>query len=158
RSEFPNDMKRKISQRVRKSLFGALLAISLLATRQPLRAAEMSASDYQEFGKLAVQDNGRRKPIDTFAHESMMRVTGKSDFQTSDGHTWTPNEWMLSMLLETHDWKNEPMILVAHRPLAEKLGLDPSTKRYSLETLAKLPELETLAKAVHARRGNDEKP
>src|SRR4029077_17450118 len=56
------------------------------------------------------------------------------------------------------DWKNEPMILVGHRPLAEKLGLDPAKKRFPIEQLAKLPELEKLAKAVHQRRVTEEKP
>ncbi len=147
---FPRLLPRKIA------VLATFLAV--FAGWHTLSAAELVEGDYQEFGKLAVQDNGRRKPIDTFAKESMLRITGQSDFKATDGHKWSPNEWALSMLLETHDWKNEPMILVGHRPLAEKLGLDPAKKRFSIEQLAKLPELEKLAKAVHQRRVTEEKP
>ena len=62
------------------------------------------------------------------------------------------------MLLESHDWKTEPLILVGHRPLAEKLGLDPAKKRFSFDQLSKLPELEKMAKAVHQLRATEEKP
>jgi ABC-type transport system involved in cytochrome c biogenesis permease subunit len=151
-------MTRKLTPVLPGKLAGCVLLLAACLGFQKISAAELVEGDYQEFGKLAVQDNGRRKPIDTFAQESMLRITGKSAFEATDGHKWTPNEWVLSMLLETHDWKSEPMILVGHRPLAEKLGLDPATKRFSIEQLAKLPELEKLAKAVHQRRTTEEKP
>ena len=135
-----------------------ILLTTFLAASRLLPAADLLPRDFQEFGKLAVQDNGRRKPTDTFARESLLRITGRSTYEAADGRRWTPNEFVLSMLLETHDWKKEPMILVGHRPLVEKLGLDPAQKRYSFEQLSKLPELEKMAKAVHQLRATEEKP
>ena len=141
------------------SKFGHFLSLLMAGVAlQTLPAAELGPGDFEEFGKLAVQDNGRRKPTDTFARESLLRITGNSTYRAMDGRTWTPNEFVLSMLLETHDWKSEPMILIRHHPLAEKLGLNPEQTRFSFEQLSKLPELEKLAKAVHQRRSTEEKP
>ena len=136
----------------------AIIVTAFLSALRLLPAADLVPGDFQEFGKLAVQDNGRRKPIDTFARESLLRITGLSTYTAIDGHKWAPNEFVISMLLESHDWKKEPMILVGHHPLAEKLGLDPAKKRFSFEQLSKLPELEKMAKAVHQLRATEEKP
>lgn len=138
-----------------------MLALAAAAfVSSPLEAAqtELSASDFKEFGKLAVQDGGRRKPMDTYARESLLRITGRDYYTTAAGRVWTPNDFLLSMLLETNDWKKEPLILVGHRPLVQKLGLDPAQKRFSFEQLSKAPELEKMAKEVHQLRVQEEKP
>ena len=41
------------------------------------------------------------------------------------------------MLLETHDWKSEPMILVSLGQLNEKLGLDKTQRRFSFAQLTR---------------------
>jgi hypothetical protein len=40
-----------------------------------LPAANSSNMDFKQFGLLAIQDGGRRKPIDTFAREALIRIT-----------------------------------------------------------------------------------
>ncbi len=136
-----------------KKLCWVFFALTCAAS---LPAADLGSGDFKEFGKLAVQDNGRRKPIDSFARESMLRMTGRSSYTALDGKVWTPNDWVLSLLLETHDWKKEPLILVASRPLVEQLKLDPERKRFSFEELSRLPDLEKLAKEVHQLRTAEE--
>ena len=61
------------------------------------------------------------------------------------------------MLLDTHDWKSEPMILVSLGQLIEKLGLDKTQRRFSFTQLTSLPELNVLATEAHALR-KAEKP
>lgn len=139
----------------------ALLAFAFVATlaSSAFAATELTEADFKEFGKLAVQDGGRRKPIDTYARESLLRITGKDSYKSAGGRYWSASDFLLSMLLETNDWKKEPMILVGHRPLVEKLGLDPTQKRFSYEQLSKSAELEKMAKEVHQIRvqAGDEK-
>lgn len=141
----------------RPFLLALVAGLSLLAT-SAAPAAEMTPADFKEFGKLAVQDGGRRKPMDTYARESLLRITGRDSYTSAGGRTWSASDFLLSMLLETHDWKKEPMILVGHRPLVEKLGLDPAQKRFSYEQLSKSADLEKMAKEVHQLRINEEKP
>ena len=120
-------------------------------------AADTSGLDYKQFGLLAIQDGGRRKPVDTFARETLIRITGRSRYADKAGRKWTPNDFVLSALLETHDWKNEPMVLVSIGQLIEHLGLDKTQRRFAFAQLTASPELNRLANEAHALR-KAEKP
>ena len=120
-------------------------------------AADTSGLDYKQFGLLAIQDGGRRKPLDTFAKETLIRITGRSTYTDKAGRKWTPNDFVLSALLETHDWKNEPMVLVSLGKLKEQFGLDKTQRRFAFAQLTALPELNRLANEAHALR-KAEKP
>jgi len=120
-------------------------------------AADTSGLDYKQFGLLAIQDGGRRKPLDTFAKETLIRITGRSIYTDKAGRKWTSNDFVLSALLETHDWKNEPMVLVSFGKLKEQLGLDKTQRRFAFAQLTALPELNRLANEAHALR-KAEKP
>ena len=118
--------------------------------------ADTGSFDFHQFGMLAIQDNGRRKPVDTFAREALIRITGRSSYTDKSGRTWDARDFLLSGMLETHDWKNEPMILVSLGKLIENLGLDKSRRRFSFAELSTLPELERLASVASAKRKADQ--
>src|SRR5205807_9691525 len=101
------------------------------AQQQSPPAADTSAFDFKQFGLLAIQDGGRRKPIDTFAKETLIRLTARSTYTDKNGRTWQPNDFILSALLETHDWKSEPMILVSLGQLKDQLSLTKTQRRFS---------------------------
>src|SRR6202035_1533412 len=117
-----------------------------------LPAANTGSLDFKQWGLLAIQDGGRRKPVDTFAKETLIRITGRSTYTDKAGRKWTPNDFVLSDLLEMHDWKNEPMVLVSLGKLKEQLGLDKTQGRSSFAQLTALPELNRLANEAHALR------
>ena len=134
-----------------------LFAGDVCRAQQPVVAADTSGLDYKQFGLLAIQDGGRRKPLDTFAKETLIRITGRSTYTDKAGREWTPNDFVLSALLETYDWKSEPMVLVSFGKLKEQLGLDKTQSRFSFAQLTALPELNRLANEAHALR-KAEKP
>jgi cytochrome c-type biogenesis protein CcsB len=138
-------------------LFLALIFGGEICRAQAPVAADTASLDYKQFGLLAIQDGGRRKPIDTFARETLIRVTGRSTYADKAGRKWTPNDFILSALLETHDWRNEPMVLVSLGQVIEKLGLDKTQRRFTFAQLTALPELNRLANEAHALR-KAEKP
>ena len=113
--------------------------------------------DFKQWGLLAIQDGGRRKPVDTFAKETLIRITGRSTYTDKTGRTWRPNDFVLSALTETHDWKNEPMVLVSSGQLTEQLGLDQAQRRFSFAKLAGSAELQRLATEAQALK-RAEKP
>ena len=138
----------------RAKLFLVLFAFALNAARvvaQPQPAADTSALDFKPFGQLAIQDNGRRKPVDTFAREALVRITGRSTYK-SGAKTWTANDFLLSAMLETRDWKTEPMVLVSFGKLKDALGLEKTQRRFSFGQLATLPALNRLAAQAHEKR------
>ena len=120
-------------------------------------AGDTRGLDYKQFGLLAIQDGGRRKPLDTFARETLIRITGRSTYTDKAGRKWTPNDFVLSALLETHDWKSETMVLISIGQLIEHLGLDKTQRRFAFAQLTALPELNRLANEAHALR-KAEKP
>jgi cytochrome c-type biogenesis protein CcsB len=135
-----------------------LSSSALAQDQQPtFTAADTAELNYNQFALLAIQDGGRRKPIDTYAIETVIRITGRSTYTDKAGRTWRPKDFILSALLETHDWPNEPMVLVSFGQLKEQLGLDKKQRRFSFMQLTTSPELNRLANEAHALR-KAEKP
>jgi cytochrome c-type biogenesis protein CcsB len=137
-------------------------AIALCATRNQAALPDVSPAssgnlDLRPWGLLAIQDGGRRKPIDTFAKETLIRITGRSTCTDKVGRTWRPNDFVLSALIETHDWKNEPMVLIASGQLVEQLGLDKTQRRFSFAQLTGSAELQRLVTEAQALK-RAEKP
>ena len=112
--------------------------------------ANSGGLDFKQFGLLAIQDGGRRKPIDTFARETFIRITGRSTYTDKAGRKWQPNDFVLSALLDTRDWKNEPMILISSGQLIEQLGLDKAQRRFSFAQLTGSAELQRIASEARA--------
>lgn len=122
-----------------------------------IATADNRALDFKQWGLLAIQDGGRRKPVDTFAKEALIRITGRSAYTDKTGRTWRPNDFVLSALIESHDWKNEPMVLVSSGQLVEQLGLDKARRRFSFAQLTGSSELQRLATEAQALK-RAEKP
>lgn len=138
------------------AVVGLLLTGVCLAQNANMPAADSSSLDFKQWGLLAIQDGGRRKPVDTFARETLIKISGRSTY-TAGAKTWQAPDFILSMLLDTHDWKSEPMILVSLGELKELLGLPAEQRRFSFARLTALPELNALAGQAHALR-KAEKP
>src|SRR5215213_2278605 len=115
------------------------------AFAQEATVSDSSVLDFKQFGLLAIQDGGRRKPVDTFAREALVKITGRSSYSAPGGKQWQANDFVLSALLETHEWKNEPMVLVSLGQLVEQLGLDKTKRRFSFTELTGNAELNRLA-------------
>jgi len=119
--------------------------------------ANTSNLDFKQWGLVAIQDSGRRKPVDTFAKEALIRITGRSTYTDRTGRKWWPNDFVLSALVETHDWKNEAMVLISSGQLIEQLGLDKTQRRFSFAQLTGSTELQRLATEAQALK-RAEKP
>ncbi len=160
RHEAPRELH---SRRLKSRLFILIAAFAELfagvdyAASPDVAAADSSTLDFKQWGLLATQDGGRRKPIDTFAKETLIRIAGKSTYTDNNGRKWRPNDFVLSALLETHDWKNEPMVLVSFGKLKEQLGFDKTQRRFSFAQLAGSIELQRLANEAQALK-RAEKP
>src|SRR6266480_551404 len=151
------------SRRLKSRLFILIAAFAELfagvdyAASPDVAAADGSTLDFKQWGLLATQDGGRRKPIDTFARETLIRITGRSTYTDKAGRKWQPNDFVLSALLETHDWKNEPMVLVSFGKLKEQLVFDKTQRRVSFAQLAGSAELQRVATEAQALK-RAEKP
>src|SRR6266567_7066991 len=143
------------SLRLRTRIFMFVAAASMLlrsvgSGQSDPPAASSGGLDFKQVGLLAIQDGGRRKPIDTFAREALIRITGRSTYTDNAGRKWQPNDFVLSALLDTRDWKNEPMVLISLGQLIEQLGLDKTQRRFSFAELTGSAELQRIASEARA--------
>src|SRR3954462_3063700 len=121
------------------------------AQNAAIPVADSSSLDFKGWGLIAIQDGGRRKPVDIFAREALIKMTGRSTY-SAGARTWQGSDFILSMLLDTHNWKDEPMILVSLGELKQRLGLPEQQRRFSFSYLTSLPELNALASQAHTLR------
>ncbi|MEP6955187.1 MAG: cytochrome c biogenesis protein CcsA [Chthoniobacterales bacterium] len=137
--------------KTRLLLIALLLAVlrSSVVAQSEMVTGDSSALDFKQWGLVAIQDAGRRKPLDTFAREALIKITGRSTYTGQGGRKWQANDFILSALLETHDWKTEPMVLISLGSLIEQLGLDKTKRRFSFAQLTNLPEMQRLAGEAH---------
>ena len=92
--------------------------------------------DLDSLRPLPVQDNGRSKPIDTFALETVRFVTGNSKFgpvtDADDGQKVTDPQEALAVLLDWNfhksNWERRPVLYVPLLDLRAKLGMPAANK------------------------------
>ena len=128
-----------------------LIIALLLATSAALPAAQ-PAADLHPWESLSVQDSGRRKPIGTFGHEVLVKIAGRDPITLRDGTKVDGTEFAFSKFYATHDFSEEPIILISYRPLVERLGLEEGRKRFSRKELAGARDLAALAQEAAALR------
>src|SRR5437867_4495445 len=139
------------------ALFTILLVLAKTSQAQHSVTPETGGLDFKQFGLLAIQDNGRRKPIDTFAKQTLIQLTGRSTYTDKAGREWMPEDFVLSAVLETRDWKEEPMVLVSLGKLKEQLGLEKTQRRFSFAQLIGSAELQSIGTEARERK-RAEKP
>src|SRR5436189_3956566 len=150
------------SRRLRRWIFIFIATASALFGSVSYGQSDLANSnsgslDFKQWGLTAIQDGGRRKPVDTFAKETLIRITGRSTYADKTGKKWWPNDFVLSALVETHDWKNEPMVLISSGQLIEQLGLDKTPRRFSFAELTASAGLQRLVTEAQALK-RAEKP
>ncbi len=89
----------------------------LLLFASPLHA---DSWDFSAFRQIPILDQGRVKPFDTFARESVQTITGKSRFQNQD-----PVETLLLWFSSPEKAIQTPLIDLRYEPLAKRLQLQP---------------------------------
>ncbi|MDJ0747242.1 MAG: cytochrome c biogenesis protein CcsA [Xenococcaceae cyanobacterium MO_167.B27] len=114
-----------------KFIIGFVLGITILLF--PL--SQFQTSPVEPLKDLAVQLEGRKKPLDTVARETVAQIHGRTSYQTSEGVKLDYLDTYLSLWFNNRNWNEEPFILFSYRPLKEQLGLEPDLKYFSFSEL-----------------------
>ncbi|MEM9537743.1 MAG: cytochrome c biogenesis protein CcsA [Cyanobacteria bacterium P01_E01_bin.45] len=114
-----------------KFVLGILLGLALIATPfstwQPAPTAGLQS--------LAVQLDGRKKPLDTVARETVTQIHGSTSYRLESGVREDYFTTFMGLWFNDRDWNQEPFILVNYRPLKESAGLDIERKYFSFKEL-----------------------
>ncbi len=95
-------------------------------------ANAVDADHAARFGQLVIQDNGRMKPVNTFASQLLRKVSKKNSYQGLDANqvflsmTEFPRLWLEVPLLKL-DWRNDSIKSI--------LGVSPETSEVALMDL-----------------------
>lgn len=91
--------------------------------------------------RIAIQERGRIKPLDTFARESVQFLTGKQTWKGMGSL-----EVLFSFLFKYEEWESEEFIRIDYGPLKEALGLNSSQKYFTPKALGENTELVKLVR------------
>jgi len=109
------------------------------------------------FGELPVLYQGRSKPVDTLARNSLRIISGKQTFKDEDGKTQPAIKWFLDTIASPQEAFKVDVFRIENPELLQTLGLERREGfRYSFEDfIEKLPELTRQAQlARQAGQGN----
>ncbi|MBI4309052.1 MAG: cytochrome c biogenesis protein CcsA [Candidatus Omnitrophica bacterium] len=110
---------------------------------QPLKAKGVKS--YQTLGQMPVLDNGRVKPLDTYARNLLIQFSGKDTYERRPAIAW-----FAALLFAPEGTKADKVFLINHQDIPAALGLGPDAhRRYSFQQIEKAyPKLLELAQAA----------
>ena len=129
-------------------IIGLVLGILILI----IPVSQFQTSTIEPLQTLAVQLDGRKKPLDTVARETVTQIHGKTNYTTADGEKLDYLQTYLALWFNNRDWNEEPFILFSYRPLKSQLGLNPDQKYFSFSELMQ-SDLGSLIMATRAKQG-----
>ncbi|MEB3342082.1 cytochrome c biogenesis protein CcsA [Okeania sp.] len=116
---------------------------------------QFQSSTLEPLQTLAVQFDGRKKPLDTVARETVAQIHGKLNYQTTNKEDLDYLQIYLSLWFNNRDWNEEPFILFSYRPLKEKVGLNPEQKYFSFVELME-SKLGSFVLATREKQNNEQ--
>ncbi len=118
----------------------SFIAVSILLSVFALSAAHASGDEpqaapkkgwsFEELKRVPIQNGGRVKPLDSFAREVVLHLTGSRKFEG-----WEPAEMVLSIMAQPKQWDSRPLIKVQRADVKRQLMLDSERTRFSVGEL-----------------------
>lgn len=115
----------------------------------------MPVHDYSTLEALIIQNGGRKKPLLTFARESLLTMSGRSSFEIAEGVKVEPMPFIVSIWLSGRDWSGQPLITVDNAGVKEALGLPVLGSRFSFQEIVGSEAFNGLYEEMEEVRGRD---
>ena len=95
--------------------------------------------EMQKFGRLPVLLNGRIKPLDTVARNSLLIIHGKQTVASEQG-SLTPIDWLAEVLMQPSDGGSRKIFVIRSPETLAAIGRsDPTEKYFSFRDLDSAP-------------------
>ncbi|MEC4985572.1 MAG: cytochrome c biogenesis protein CcsA [Oscillatoria sp. PMC 1068.18] len=138
--------------KISKFIIGLCLGILLLV----VPVSQFQTSPLEPLQTLAVQLDGRKKPLDTVAKETVQQIHGRTNYRPlEEPEKLAYLETYLSLWFNDRDWNEEPFILFSYRPLKEAINFDPERKYFTFRELMSSPELGNLVREATRKQADD---
>lgn len=111
------------------TIFLTVLFPGIAKSSQP--SSEPSKIDLSSFAKITVLDEGRLKPLDTYARNTLLRFSGRNSYNKQAAINWLAK----AMFTPKLTFKDK-VFIIDNPEIPEALGIEPDHKRrYSFEQL-----------------------
>ncbi len=134
--------------KILKFALGFILGLLILI----LPLSQFQPNLLEPLQSMAVQLDGRKKPLDTVALETVEKLHGSASYKQADGSKLSYLETYLAIAFNDRDWNTEPFVLLSYRPLKEAAGFDPEQKHFSFREIIGSPALTAIVKDAHAKQ------
>ncbi|OYW25127.1 MAG: hypothetical protein B7Z55_00250 [Planctomycetales bacterium 12-60-4] len=137
------------------------VAVVVAATYVGMSASVPKSSvaefDLYEFSQLPVVAEGRAKPIDTLARNSLLAISGKETYVDKDKKSQPAVRWMLDLIARPDKAFEHPVFRIENLEVQELVGLERRERfRYApSEFLPQLDKLTEQAAKAHEAREQD---
>ena len=128
------------------------LLIGVVVFPMMAHAASLSSESLEAVRRIAIQHQGRHKPFDSFARETLDFITGSPRIGRED-----PVVTVLSIISDPERWQAERLIAVPFRPLREALEMSPKASHVSYNELIATRKLMRMLPAIVQKQQRDEK-
>jgi ABC-type transport system involved in cytochrome c biogenesis permease subunit len=137
----------------------------LCASAVNISAAEpRPALDFRDAALLCIQEGGRKKPLHTFAVESVEQIVGRPLFagtpywlDEATGRNYEAMDLLLAIWLEPDHLADKPFILISYGPLREDLGFPKDQKRFTYNQLMQSAQLRERRRQVEMTPAKERK-
>ncbi len=131
--------------------FSISLILTLIGTLSVCALEVPENLDYDIVRDIAVLEDGRKKPLDTYAGESIKTLTGRWNYEKND-----PVGFFLSMIAFPQ-CMNDNLIRIDYMPVKESLGLSTEKNFFSYNELNSNQLIRQFAQKVFQKSENQEK-
>ncbi len=104
-------------------------------------AEKRGSWNFREAGLIPIQSGGRLKPLDTFARDLALFVTGSQKYEG-----WEPVDLLFSWIALPHSWLDVPFIKIGRTDVLRQLQLDEKRHKYAPREL-----MDNMALAQYAQ-------
>jgi ABC-type transport system involved in cytochrome c biogenesis permease subunit len=121
-----------------------LLFAFYVAGKARMPSARTDAMDLAAFGKIPIVYEGRPKPIDSLARNSLLVISDRQEFTDSRDETQPAVRWLLDVITNSEAAAQHRVFRIENLDVLETLGLERRKGfRYALgEFIDKLPEFD----------------
>jgi len=109
--------------------------------------------DWDFVKSWGIQDRGRLKPLDTFARESLLFVSGKTSWKKLSAPEVVFG-WLVAF---DKEWENEEFIRVDYKPLKEALGLEVKRQYFRPVEIRSADGLDKMVQEARQKEGRKER-
>ncbi|MBI1314434.1 hypothetical protein GC176_24335 [bacterium] len=132
-----------------------LLIGGWLLSKARVPSAKDNEPDLYAFGKLPVVYEGRIKPIDTVARNSLRALSNREELRNEDGDKEPAVKWLLDVISGSDDVRAQAVFRIDHPQIIEKLNLQKRPRHlYSINDIAanvaELAKDASLAREKHS--------